>query len=656
MNNNMNNNMMFMEKDVFRTGIEGVFGKFKTKNSFEINYLLTNMRMNDLMNLETATDAFDFTQVDFAELIQRDIDYDRVYEKIVDGYLKNDKDRVIFFPPLIVSLMAFENDVAIDLYEEVATTIRKSEQPNERDVFVKTWDKDKFRIELILFDSSTGHTMQHEGKQLNYINYAAALKYNKDKVKLVVIDGQHRFVALRDCYNSGIKDDFKNIEMPVCLFFSPDAVKGTNSHEEIKRDMRELFVTINNTSKLVSGHFTTLLNDKTISAMCVRSLADKWKSEEVEPSKLHLLEWNERTRSRANQRNKVYSVTTVSIVDKCLESVFDSSAESMLKLLERERELEGDECSNYNEIKNDNFTLKQAKVLEEQVDKYITPSLDILFFKPTPYQEVWNKFKKAIEWLNKEIEGRSSAHESFKDDYLYKFRDISKKRDKLVNTIQENFEKKVAENKNNSVYFLNVFQQGMIRAWYELSLNLCRGFEVDSEHIADSLVESLEILCFKPSKKYFDDRNTFLQQVVFSGQRVLINGTAKTCWMNLIVSLFVDKKTRDKFVEILKKYNSNIDDADLSDKLIKLARKNIGDHFKVLESKVREDISSNWKYKDYEREILDKLTSNEGLDNAESKRIFKETLDDQIDKKVGSAKDEFANVYNVSTKSIFSKL
>ena len=125
--------------------------------------------------------------------------------------------------------------------------------------------------------------------------------------------------------------------------------------------------------------------------------------------------------------------------------------------------------------------------------------------------------------------------------------------------------------------------------------------------------------------------------------------------MNLIISLFIDNSTRGKFVKALKEHKGTIDEGVLSDKLLDLAKDNINEYFTTLGVEVRKDISSKWKYKDYDKSIIDFLTSREGLDDEKSKKEFKEKIESLIDEKMDMAKDQFANTYKLSTKNVFSK-
>lgn len=64
--------------EVMTETLYGVFGRFQTVESYEVNYFLSNLPINDLDRLTTASAAFEFTNTDFEEMMQRDVDYERV--------------------------------------------------------------------------------------------------------------------------------------------------------------------------------------------------------------------------------------------------------------------------------------------------------------------------------------------------------------------------------------------------------------------------------------------------------------------------------------------------------------------------------------------------------------------------------------------------
>ena len=121
------------------------------------------------------------------------------------------------------------------------------------------------------------------GEKIKIVNYASEFLYNDKKLKLVVIDGQHRFLALKRIYENDVERDLiKDIDIPICIFFMPDAVETQSSTQTMNRGMRKLFVTINSEAKKVSGHFIELLKDDSLSSITVRSLADHWKKQDSE--------------------------------------------------------------------------------------------------------------------------------------------------------------------------------------------------------------------------------------------------------------------------------------------------------------------------------------------------------------------------------------
>jgi len=95
-----------------------VFGRFTTAQSFELYYLLTTLRLKELDRLVTAAEAFSFAAISFEELIQRDIDFERVDKEIV-VYLESGHDSVRFFPPLLASLVPIEGGRPIERYQSV---------------------------------------------------------------------------------------------------------------------------------------------------------------------------------------------------------------------------------------------------------------------------------------------------------------------------------------------------------------------------------------------------------------------------------------------------------------------------------------------------------------------------------------------------------
>ena len=117
-------------KDPFNKHIDGVHGQSRTVESHSIEYLLTTLPIGDAVHdLATAIDALVYEKLEFSQLIQRDIDIKRVDKQIIDGYLKHSRNRVVFFPPLIVALVHITDGVPAETYPKSVFT----EAPDYRD-------------------------------------------------------------------------------------------------------------------------------------------------------------------------------------------------------------------------------------------------------------------------------------------------------------------------------------------------------------------------------------------------------------------------------------------------------------------------------------------------------------------------------------------
>jgi len=630
---------------VFDKSMDGVYGSFKTSESYELDYLQTTFKISDLGKLETASDAFDINTMSFEELIQRDIDYERVDTDLISGYLEKGKNRVLFFPPILVSLMAVEGGKIVDAYSDLTTQLSPEENPTE---IVRIWDKDKFKLTLPISEEPTGFDFNHKDKAYHYYHYASTIEYNSEKVKLVVIDGQHRFVALREIIQRGKKDLITGIQIPVCVFFSPDAIKHNGNIETIMTDLRELFVTINTTAKEVGGHFIDLLDDKSLSSYAVRSLADCWKDDGY---KLFLLEWNTREKKLSNQRLKKYSVTTVSIITSCLGSeIFTSLTELLLNLPEVKDKLESvDEFVPFGEISEDNFTQQQVDILKEQIDKYFTPALDVLFFKLRPYSELYGQFELAMKALNNKIQQNTPGFRQFKEDYLFKFRKVGKNDLAKVKDASIEFDSSFSIADTDNVFFLNVFQQGLLRAWAKLSEEIVRPFQVMPEIIAKCLVVSLEKLCLAPGSTFFDSKNLYQQQVIYNGQRVLVNDLSRAQWFNLILSNFVNKRVVKSFTATMKDLHE-VNQSELkvmSENLVKIGENSLNACLENLSDKITYDINKNWKFKDYDKQTMSFLIQREGSDDNSYKKEFAEKIDALINEKFEDAKLSLYNMLEI---------
>ena len=328
---------------------------------------------------------------------------------------------------------------------------------------------------------------------------------------------------------AGKKDILDGIEIPICLFFSPDAVKEKNEAESVLTDMRELFVTVNQTAKQVSGHFLWLLNDKSISAFCLRGLANYWKGKDGNYSDchLHLLDWNQREERKAAQRdstNKPYSITTVSIIADCLsKQVLDSKNGGLTSLLlnlgEVQAELESNENSvPYDAICEDDFAFDQIAVLKRQISKYITPSLDCLFRRPSPYCDLEGQFRNALAALDEKIKRNTIGAQQFRETILFQFRNCFDFDQTAAKDMERDFNSLFEIDEDHEFFFTNLFQQAFIMTWAKLCNELIIPHSVSTSDIAEALVSAMEALCFDKNKRYFSYPREYTHNVFYSSE------------------------------------------------------------------------------------------------------------------------------------------
>ena len=201
----------------FSKEIRGSFGRFKTEHSYNLYYLTTSIPSSEIALLSTASELFKTDKTDFEELIQRDIDYSRV-RNIANKYLTQGSDRVIFFPPLLASLVLLDGEGNIQKqylnYEELLHTDKEIGE-----TLRGTWDHDGFQLDLPEADEdSSERKIIWDGAVKYYYDFAAMLRINPRRAKLVVLDGQHRLEAIRLIQkNEDQKPILKDIEIPICI-------------------------------------------------------------------------------------------------------------------------------------------------------------------------------------------------------------------------------------------------------------------------------------------------------------------------------------------------------------------------------------------------------------------------------------------------------
>ena len=262
-------------------GLHGDFTIGSGAERISAKYLLTKIRPGAsgdwssvlASHLRPWREVFDPKSLTFDELVQRDLDDSRVAHDLIPYLLGTSGERARFFPPILAVLVpkSTKNPSGIaDLYPKPAYS-------DNQVAF-----GDIFQVDYELRD---GHTTPF-----------AQLRYNPQRSAFVIVDGQHRamaVLALHRQLTAGWQGDSfasyyqhlevdpdvaKNIELPVCVVYFPDLsendVDDTKSNSLVNA-CREIFLTVNKQAKVVGRSRELLLDDGDFAAAMMRRTLSK---------------------------------------------------------------------------------------------------------------------------------------------------------------------------------------------------------------------------------------------------------------------------------------------------------------------------------------------------------------------------------------------
>jgi hypothetical protein len=266
--------------------IYGTYGEFTVgpeHNQIRAHYLLTKVKPGSEGSWENLLasqmvpwrEVFNIEEITFDELLQRDLDDSRVAHDMIP-YLLGDKEASArFFPPILAVLVPknVEGSGIQPLYPEV-----------------KAENLTQSYGDLFDFNIYT------DGEQ---ITPWGSIKYNRQKVSFIIVDGQHRamaILALHRQLNASWGSDryaayyahldvtaeqIRHIELSVCVLFFPDLHEGNQALKDLGIDLnkvcREIFLIVNKTAKKVSQSRELLLDDVDLAARMMRDTLSKLK-------------------------------------------------------------------------------------------------------------------------------------------------------------------------------------------------------------------------------------------------------------------------------------------------------------------------------------------------------------------------------------------
>jgi hypothetical protein len=270
----------------FGTQMSSVFGTLGeffipgNGRSINVRYLVTKIRPGTQGNWENELasmmvpwrEVFKVEELTFDELLQRDLDDSRVAHELIPYLLGQKGDAARFFPPVLAIVVP-----------------RKERGSGIRDLYPSP--KVLSEAPLVHNDYSDIFTV----KQIEWAGQPtpfAELQYNRQRSAFVIVDGQHRAMAvlalhrqLNESWGSNafasyyhhIKvtpEQVRSIELPVCIAFIPELYEGSPSVADgginLKTVCREIFLVVNKNAKPVSRSRELLLDDEDFAARLMR--------------------------------------------------------------------------------------------------------------------------------------------------------------------------------------------------------------------------------------------------------------------------------------------------------------------------------------------------------------------------------------------------
>jgi DNA-sulfur modification-associated len=294
----------------YQNAVEGTWGEFKTPTGC-VAFVLTKARLGSsgtdherrlTAQLRPVREVLGAEQLDFNQLLQRDLDDHRVAEGLIPYLLKPKPTGPAFFPPIMAVLLPFDASKPADAFPA------QNFEDAVEDLGAKFEERRyglAYRVQRLLDTNGKYHAIK-----------LGRLHWNDEYAKLVVLDGQHRAMALlaidrtlnhlwgtgpgnrfRHFYEGRVRDllnqadpsfDLNQIEIPVTVCWFPDLNgAGRDPH----RAARKLFVDVNKEARTPSEARLTLLSDSELVNIFTRSLLNRLR-EQSPPLPLYAIEYD----------------------------------------------------------------------------------------------------------------------------------------------------------------------------------------------------------------------------------------------------------------------------------------------------------------------------------------------------------------------------
>ena len=280
------------------------------------------MPLRDLVNqIKLVEDIPEEALVDWSleELFQRDIDQKRVQTELVNRYL-NDPRKISFFNSLTIALLPKNGVIIEKCYGE------PDSKPTGRGEGWERIDVGNICIEHLI------------GQGIGVI------RWHKERIFPVAIDGQHRLAALRKYYEERKKylensPEFETKISLILLVLDKQVGFKERSEKPIIETLREIFIDLNKNARQVPKSRRILLEDLDVQSLCVRTLLASKAKESSNALPLSMVTWRE----DEAKFDSGYSITSVLNLDYIVSYCLNRASLEAIEEEEEEKEEEEEE-------------------------------------------------------------------------------------------------------------------------------------------------------------------------------------------------------------------------------------------------------------------------------------------------------------------------
>lgn len=250
-----------------------LYGRFSL-SKWKIPYFVTTVALEDAaddLHLTSEIPGAENVHWSLDELYQRDIDWNRVEQRITP-YLR-DIDNPQFFNSVTIAILPFDSTKG-ETVDGFSTSVDWRPPLHETSI--------KYGRELNIGPISFGFWDNWEHTTDTAFR-SGRMRWNKDQVFAVAIDGQHRLAAIKTLTDTSKNSpEVANTRLPVILLIFDEKLGFESPHQKTTVELlRQLFIDLNKHAQTVSRGRQILLDDRDPHSLCVRSLLEDELSENL---------------------------------------------------------------------------------------------------------------------------------------------------------------------------------------------------------------------------------------------------------------------------------------------------------------------------------------------------------------------------------------